>query len=195
MKRFDKKGNQKGFTIIELVVVILLLGILTATALPRFIDVTDKAHDAAVDGVLGGLGTGVALFRAQWYADNQPATVSEFGGLLANAAGYPMGVIATVDAAKLSSSNNCVEIFQSVLQPAGRPSISTIAADATVPGSLTTLQPAVAADFVAYLQNDSTANQNICYYFYVGQQNNPSTADVPAIVYDARDGSVTRAVF
>lgn len=193
MKRFDKKGNQKGFTIIELVVVILLLGILTATALPRFIDVTDKAHDAAVDGVLGGLGTGVALFRAQWYADNQPATVSGFGGMSANAAGYPMGLVPTVAATKLSSSDNCVEIFQSVLQPAGRPSISTIAAAATAPGSLTTLQPA--ADFVAYLQTGSSAIQNICYYFYVGQQNNPNTADVPAIVYDARDGSVTRAVF
>ena len=44
-----KAKRQDGFTIIELVVVILLLGILAATALPRFMDVTDEAHDAVVE--------------------------------------------------------------------------------------------------------------------------------------------------
>ncbi len=47
-KQKANKANQDGFTIVELIVVILLLGILTATALPRFLDVTDEAHDAEV---------------------------------------------------------------------------------------------------------------------------------------------------
>ena len=59
----------KGFTIVELVVVIILLGILAATALPRFMDVNDEAHQAVVEGVSGSLQTGISLYRAQWIAE------------------------------------------------------------------------------------------------------------------------------
>jgi len=45
------RDNQKGFTIVELVVVIIILGILAATALPRFMDVSTEAHQSSVDAV------------------------------------------------------------------------------------------------------------------------------------------------
>src|SRR5690554_1957428 len=99
MAAINATRKQAGFTIIELVAVILLLGILTATALPRFMDVTDEAHEAVVDAVEGGFTTGLALFRAQWYAEGQPVTdmVSEFdmfASALTGAGkikGYPIG--------------------------------------------------------------------------------------------------------
>ena len=52
--------NQKGFTLIELVLIIVILGVLAIIAIPKFVDISAEANTAALSGVAGGMSSAMA---------------------------------------------------------------------------------------------------------------------------------------
>lgn len=67
--------DSRGFTMIELVLVITILGILAVSALPNFINVATQAQQSSRDGVSGAVRAGIALFRANDLVVNGPPGV------------------------------------------------------------------------------------------------------------------------
>jgi MSHA pilin protein MshA len=75
--------QQSGFTLIELIMVIVVLGALAVTALPRYVNLQGAADQGAVDGVAGAAGAGSAINFSDCTADPLSATCL-IGAAMAN---------------------------------------------------------------------------------------------------------------
>lgn len=127
--------KQSGFTLIELVIVVVILGFLAVTAIPKFINLTDQAKQANIEGMAGGFATGISLARAQWEAEARPTDTSnrnviDYDGtdVLLTTENKANGIRGGYIVASLTGDNdgatlgggfgasNCVDIWNSILQ-------------------------------------------------------------------------------
>ena len=102
-----KRGNQSGFTLIELIMVIVILGALAAFSLPRFADLGADARRASVEGALGAVRSASAISHAAALASGAAAgaSISLEGQTVTMAFHYPTGDTAGIaTAAQLGAS-------------------------------------------------------------------------------------------
>jgi hypothetical protein len=150
---------------------------MAATALPRFMDVTEEAHASVVNGVRGGLQSGTALYHAQWIAEGQPVqstAISDFGSLLTTAEGYPYGTGSNTSH-DIEDQGDCSAVFSNVLQ-AGAPGITAVANLVAVVDETN--------DFTTHHSGDD------CIFYYTSEKSAAGDA-IPTLTYDSETGTVT----
>lgn len=100
----------QGFTLIELIIVIVILGILSVTAAPRFINFSDDANDAVTVAKMSGFKSGIGLLHAKYMVRRTTPIVIGNLSVDFNAAGWPEG--STTDSA------GCVDLWNKVFTDA-----------------------------------------------------------------------------
>jgi len=143
--------RQAGFTLIELVMVIVILGILSAFALPRFADLGGEARAAAIQGAFGSIKSAASIAHADSLVNNNPGTITLEGETINMLNGYPQAIDATavtttggiLEAAQITAADYTIDATGAAATAAGVLIIQ--ATGATTPATCSVTYTAAAA--------------------------------------------------
>lgn len=167
--------KQAGFSLVELVIVIIVVGLLAVAALPRFLNVTDEAKKAQIEGVAGGYATAVLSARAQWEAYGRPeksgynavnydgqdfylSTISKDDADAVKSEGYPLAK----GARKISavSKTDCEWLMENLMQ--NPPKVTSVPANASK------------GEYAYFTKADNSQ----CYYYQLASASSSTSGSV-----------------
>lgn len=112
----------KGFTLIEIFIVIIILGVLAAYAVPRFVNAARDAEEASIEAVANSFASAVSLARSQWELSGRPAGRVSLEGadIVVGSNGFPTGG----GNAQAMTAQQCLAVLDGIMQNLPRATIS-----------------------------------------------------------------------
>ena len=169
----ENSSEKNGFTLIELIVVVALVGILAAVALPRMVENYDGAHEGSVTATGGALASAVIILRSQWVIKGAKGALDSVEGFGENNVattelGWPsdanMGAGSDHNAIVTADAPRCLRLWRALLV-VNAPKVSQ--------------EKSSQADYWVALPEGS-----VCKYYYMKSDQNSR------IEYDLKNGSV-----
>ncbi len=186
-----KKRNSKGFTLLELIIAIVILGILAVAAAPRFLNLQDDAYEAKMEAIADQFETAVRFTQSQWLVNGgtpeAQQNIDGYGGgeLDVNEFGFPLGTDKGNRNGVIGNPYNigqgnagCIAVWQALIGNEYSLSNNRNANDQF--------------DFITRRVQDKDSHQSVCYYTYTkkGYERDPERSTF-VIWYDSKTGSVT----
>ncbi|MCL1148492.1 prepilin-type N-terminal cleavage/methylation domain-containing protein [Shewanella sp. 10N.261.52.F9] len=109
------KSDEKGFTLIELVIVIIILGILAVVAIPKFINLQDDARKSAMAGQFAAFESAVSLYHSGWAAAGNSTAVEKLAGFgQGDVASSPTGFPYSTSGTSTHPFTACEELWHGI---------------------------------------------------------------------------------